>query len=70
MLFYDFKNEEKIQQAIRQLHGKLTIFMIAHRISTVVNADKIIVMDKGRIIEVGNYQMLTANPDSHFNTLT
>ena len=65
----DTKNEEKIQQAINQLHGKLTIFMIAHRISTVSNADKIIVLDRGRIVEIGNYKELTANPHSHFNTL-
>ena len=65
----DTKNEEKIQQAIQQLHGKLTIFMIAHRISTVINADKILVMEQGRIIETGDYQTLSKNHNSYFSKL-
>jgi ATP-binding cassette, subfamily C, bacterial len=65
----DTKNEEKIRQAIQQLHGKLAIFMIAHRISTVMNADRIIVVDKGQIVEIGNYQTLVANPHGYFSKL-
>ncbi|MGE5458831.1 MAG: ABC transporter ATP-binding protein [Methanobacterium sp.] len=47
----DMENESKIQQAIETMRGKLTIIIIAHRMATIHNADKIIVLDAGRIIE-------------------
>ena len=56
----DTQTEQLIQQAIgRMLHGR-TAIVIAHRLSTIRNADKIVVMEKGRIVELGNHDELVA----------
>ena len=65
----DSENEKRIQQAIESLRGKLTIVVIAHRISTIRNADRILVLEQGRIVEQGNYQSLMVNKDSRFHSL-
>ena len=54
----DVQTEAKIQEAIEKLMGKSTIFIIAQRISTVLKADKIIVLDKGTIVAVGHHSQL------------
>lgn len=65
----DSENEKRIQQAIESLQGKLTIVIIAHRISTIRNADRILVLEQGRVVEQGNYQSLMKNRDSRFYDL-
>ena len=56
----DTQTEQMIQQAIgKMLHGR-TAIVIAHRLSTIRNADKIVVMEKGRIVELGNHDELVA----------
>ncbi|MFK8012712.1 MAG: ABC transporter ATP-binding protein/permease [Marinicellaceae bacterium] len=56
----DSKSEKMILKAINEMTGETTNLVIAHRLSTVVNADKIIVLDKGKIVEQGNHEeMLT-----------
>jgi ABC-type multidrug transport system fused ATPase/permease subunit len=57
----DKKNEKEVQAAIdkiRQELGHITTIVIAHRLSTIKDADKIIVMQKGKIKEVGNHRTL------------
>ena len=54
-----------IQQTIRELHSTCTIFMIAHRLSTVKEADVILVLDSGRVLEKGTVEQLLAY-DSYF----
>ena len=54
----DTESEQLVQQAIEQLMKDRTVLVIAHRLSTVRNADKIIVMEKGRIIEKGKHSEL------------
>lgn len=54
----DTKTEIKIQQAINHLMLDRTSFVIAHRLSTIKNADLILVMDKGNIIETGSHKEL------------
>ncbi len=54
----DNQTEKKIQQAIERLAEERTTIIIAHRLSTVQNADRIIVMDKGRIVEEGTHKSL------------
>ncbi len=54
----DAESEEAVQTAIEQLVATRTTFVIAHRLSTVVNADRIIVLKEGRIAEVGHHREL------------
>jgi len=56
----DSKSEQMILKAINDMSGETTNLVIAHRLSTVVNADKIIVLDKGKIVEQGNHEALLA----------
>ena len=57
--FADPENEALIQKAFARLTEGRTVIMIAHRLSTVVNADKIIVLDAGRVAEEGTHSELT-----------
>jgi ATP-binding cassette subfamily B protein len=54
----DFSTEERIQQALDELMKGRTSFVIAQRISTVLNADQILVLDKGRIVARGTHEEL------------
>ena len=56
----DSETEREIQTNIESLKGKYTIIMIAHRLSTVKNADKIILLNKGQIEAVGSFDQLNA----------
>ena len=58
--FADPENEVLIQKALAQLTRGRTVIMIAHRLSTVVEADKILVLDQGRMVEQGTHAQLTA----------
>jgi ATP-binding cassette subfamily B protein len=63
----DTRTEVQIQQAMRALMKDRTSFVIAHRLSTIKDADKIIVMDKGDIVEVGNHNELLAKGGFYAN---
>ena len=52
----DGQTESDISQAIQGLKGSVTVVMIAHRLATVLNADQVIYMDKGRIIAQGTFE--------------
>jgi len=54
----DSESEKKVQEAIERLMKDRTVFVIAHRLSTVVNADKIIVLSRGKIVETGTHEEL------------
>ena len=54
----DTESEKKVQKAIEMLMKDRTALVIAHRLSTVQNADKIIVIDKGKVVETGNHEEL------------
>ena len=56
----DTESELAVQDAIRRLTSKRTSLVIAHRLSTIQNADRIIMMDSGRIIESGSHKELLA----------
>jgi ATP-binding cassette subfamily B protein len=54
----DVETEAEIQKAIATLVGNRTVFVIAHRLSTVKKADKIIVLENGKIVESGTHEEL------------
>lgn len=54
----DTQNEHEVQQALTQLMKDRTSVVIAHRLTTIMNADVILVMDKGKIVESGNHKDL------------
>ncbi len=54
----DTESEEYINEAIDRLHGKLTIVVIAHRSATIQRADRIVVLDKGQIVEGVGYAVM------------
>ena len=54
----DNKSEAVVQKALDNLMKNRTVFVIAHRLSTVVNADKIVVLNEGRIVEEGSHEEL------------
>ena len=54
----DTESEKMVQKAIEVLMKDRTVLVIAHRLSTVQNADKIVVLDKGKILEVGSHNEL------------
>ena len=60
----DAETESKVNQTLDKLRGNMTIVLIAHRLSTVMNADNIIYLDKGRVVAQGTFQELKAKvPD-------
>ena len=54
----DPENEKELMEAIDALTKEKTIIMIAHRLKTVRNADQIVVIDKGRIVQQGTHNQL------------
>ncbi len=65
----DTYSEELIQNATETITKGRTSIVIAHRLATIVNADVIIVMDKGQIVEYGSHAELLANHDGYYKNL-
>lgn len=73
MLFFDeatsaldANNEKEIMENLNVFFKNKTVVVIAHRLSTVMNADQIVVLDKGKIIEQGNHNQLVALKGNYF----
>ena len=66
----DMETESYIQQQLGKLNGQCTIFVIAYRISSIKDADQILVMDNGRIIEHGTHQELLAKHGRYYQLYT
>ena len=66
--FADPENEHLIQESFKKLSKNKTTLMIAHRLSTVVDVDKILVIEKGRIVEEGKHSDLI-NMNGHYKKL-
>ena len=65
----DTHNEVMVQLAMRRVMANRTCFVIAHRLSTIVNADLIVVLDEGRVVEMGNHAQLMAKADGRYRRL-
>jgi ABC-type multidrug transport system fused ATPase/permease subunit len=65
----DLVNERKIQDALDMIKEKMTIVIIAHRLSTIRNADQVIVLDQGIVIEKGRYTQLVLDKRGVFSNL-
>ncbi|MXO03435.1 peptidase domain-containing ABC transporter [Flavobacterium sp. HBTb2-11-1] len=62
----DANNEKEIMQKLGIFFKNKTVIVIAHRLSTVMNADQIVVLDKGKIIEIGNHTTLVEQRGNYF----
>ena len=65
----DVETEGKVKEAIDRLRRNRTTFVIAHRLSTVCDADLVIFMDRGRIVEMGGFNELAARDNGRFASL-
>jgi len=63
----DANNEKIIMEKLDTFFKNKTVLVIAHRLSTVKNADQIVVLDKGKIVEVGNHQELIKQKGSYYH---
>ncbi|MCS6770979.1 MAG: ABC transporter ATP-binding protein/permease [Kiritimatiellae bacterium] len=66
----DYESERLVQEALERLGRGRTVITIAHRLSTIRNADRIVVLDKGRIIEQGTFEELRKKGGYFFDLLT
>jgi len=66
----DTTTERIIDSALERLMRGRTSFVIAHRLSTIVNAHKIVVMDQGQIVEMGDHETLLAQQGRYYNLYT
>lgn len=62
----DANNEKEIMQKLDIFFKDKTVIVIAHRLSTVINADQIVVLDKGKIIEIGSHAALVEQKGNYF----
>jgi ATP-binding cassette subfamily C protein len=65
----DTENERNIQEALERLKGKMTVIVIAHRLSTIRNADQVIVLDEGKVVQRGGFSQLSNEKRTIFSSL-
>ena len=65
----DAKNERVIVENLGEFYKGRTVVVVAHRLSTVKNADQIIVLDKGKVVEIGNHSTLIEKKGAYFNLI-
>ena len=65
----DLETDDLIQATIRNEFSRSTILTIAHRINTIMDSDKVVVMEEGRVKEVDSPENLLKNEDSLFYSL-
>ena len=63
----DAKNEKAIVENLNEFYKGRTVIVVAHRLSTVKNADQIIVLDNGKVVETGNHASLIEKQGAYFN---
>jgi len=65
----DLETDDVVQATIREQFGDCTVITIAHRLNTIMDSDKIMVLEEGRIVEFDNPQKLLDNPTTVFHSL-
>jgi len=65
----DSETEQVVQRALNGLHGKVTLIVVAHRLSTVQHADRILVLSRGRLVEAGRHEELMAKENGLYRSL-
>lgn len=63
----DAKNEKVIVENLNEFYKGRTVIVVAHRLSTVKNADQIVVLDEGRVVEIGNHTSLIERHGVYYN---
>lgn len=63
----DANNERSIVENLDKFYKGKTVVIVAHRLSTVKNADQIVVIDHGKVVEIGNHESLTAKRGTYYN---
>lgn len=63
----DANNEKVIMENLNKVYEGKTVVVVAHRLSTVKNADQIVVLDKGEIVELGTHEQLTRRKGAYYN---
>lgn len=59
----DFKTDAKLRKALKQETGNATVLIVAQRISTILHAEQIVVLDEGKVVGIGNHKQLLKNCD-------
>jgi len=62
----DNESEVRIQKVVENLKGRITVLVIAHRLSTITNCDKLLILEKGKIVEEGQPDKLLKDKKSYF----
>ena len=63
----DYKTDATLRQELHTRLSDKTVVIVAHRLSTVKNADQIVVLNQGKVVEVGNHESLTAKRGAYYN---
>ena len=65
----DAKNEREIVENLEDFYYGKTVVIVAHRLSTVKNADNIIVLESGKIVEIGTHKELLKKEGTYYNLI-
>ena len=61
----DFATDAKLRKALREMEGETTVFIVSQRTSSIRHADKIIVLDDGKIVKIGTHEELLKNCEEY-----
>lgn len=69
ILFFFFRTDEFIQRTIRKKFADCTVLTVAHRLNTIMDSDRVMVMDAGRLVEFDHPYHLLNNPNGYFTKM-